>query len=121
MDNCLVCKGDVAIKPQEWSGGRMTVECPLCGGYEIGPGLYEELLPLPENHWTIERVRSGFAEISEPRMIRKPSSNIVEVVPVGADKPTDLQKRSLRAKAEGRTVTGGSIVQVGAVDDVSGN
>ena len=96
----------------------MVVECPNCGKYEIAPSLYEELLSLLDTDWRIERLRSEISNIAEPRMIWKPLTNIAEVATIGADKPTKLQKRFLRAKAEGRT-EGGSILHVGSVDDRS--
>lgn len=98
----------------------MVVECPNCGKYEIGPRLYDELLPLSDTDWRIERLRSEIANTVEPRMIWKSHTNIAEVATIGADKPTKLQKRFLRAKAEGRTVTGGTIFHIDSVDDESG-
>ena len=97
----------------------MTLECSTCGKYEIGPKLYDELMPLPEDHWQIERLRVSISEIAEPKMIWKKSTNIVEVEPVGADKPTKMQKRHLRAKAEGKTIAVGPIIFVGGAEDES--
>jgi hypothetical protein len=110
MNNCVVCRYDVEVQAPEWSGGRLKVNCSHCGRYEIGPKLYKELLLLPEDHWMVERVRSGMASTPEPRIIWKPSNNLVEVGPAGADKPSDLRKRFLRSKSEGKLQTLGTIV-----------
>ncbi len=97
----------------------MAVECPKCGSYEISPELYGELAPLPESDWRIERLRSEVVDTAEPKMIWKPTTNIPEFATIGADKPTKLKKRFLRAKSEGKTVTGGIIFRVDDTDDES--
>ena len=95
----------------------MQIDCSKCGRYEIGPKLYEELMPLSENSWQIDRLVDGILKVPEPRMIRKQITNIAEVEPYGADKPTKLRKRFLRARAEGKTVTGPTIFYSGSADD----
>ena len=113
MANCPFCSNSVRTSPPSWSGGRMHVECGNCGKYEIAPMLFEELAELPEASSCLERLREGFANVPEPRVIRKHHTNIVHVEPKGADKPTKLRKRSLRAKAEGKSVRGGSVFYAG--------
>jgi len=120
MNSCPVCKGTADIQSPDWDGGRMTVDCIRCGKFGIGHNLYDELLPLPDTDWRMKRLRLGIREVSEPKMIWKPLNNIVEVASVCSDKPTKLQKRYLRAKAEGRTVTGGIVYKKGGEDDESG-
>lgn len=97
----------------------MFVECPKCGSYEISPELYGEILSWSETDWRLERLRSEVENTAEPRMIWKSSTNIPEFATIGADKPTKLKKRFLRAKAEGRTVTVGTIFSAENADDES--
>ncbi|QKX17174.1 hypothetical protein [Microbulbifer sp. YPW1] len=99
----------------------MFVECSNCGNYEISPELYDELLRLSESDWRIERLRLEVANIAEPRMIWKSTSNIPKFTTIGFEKPTEIKKRFLRAKAEGRTVTGGTISHVGDADNEPNN
>lgn len=84
-----------------------------CGKYEIGPTLFEELASLPDSNWQLEWLREEFSKVAEPRVVRKHATNVVHVEAPGADKLTKLQKRALRAKAEGKTATGGAIFHVG--------
>lgn len=77
----------------------MLVECLMCGAYEIGPKVYNELLALPKSHWQIDRLLTGLERASQPVKIAKTSSNIVEVIPLG-DKMTKMKKWSLRKRAK---------------------
>lgn len=121
MQTCPLCKCSADTRAPDWSGGRMTVECPACGIYEVAPHLYDELLPLPVTHWQIARLRSGLATTAAPRMIRKPLTNIAEVITIGTDKPTKLWKRFMRAKAEGRATVIGVVFHADGTDDESGS
>ncbi len=95
----------------------MFVGCPKCGAYEISPDLFEELSTLPESDWRIQTLSSEIEHTAEPRMICKPSNNIPQFFTVGADKPSKLGKSFLRAKAEGRVITVGTIVRQDSADD----
>ncbi len=98
----------------------MFVECAKCGAYEISPNLFEELSTLPESDWQIQKLSSEIEHTAEPRMICKPSNNIPQFFTVGADKPSKLGKSFLRAKAEGRVITVGTIVHKESEDDKPG-
>ncbi len=98
----------------------MTVVCQNCGNYEVSPKLYRELCPLPETDWRIERLRSELVNTADPKMIWEPTANIPAFATIDADKPTKLQKRFLRAKAEGKTITVGTIFRAGEADDEPG-
>lgn len=113
MTDCPICRHTAATGPPDWAGGRMLVECGRCGQYEIGPKLFEELASLAESNWQIELLKQEIAKVPEPRVVRRRSTNIVHVEAPGADKPTKLQKRTLRARAEEKTVSGGAIVYTG--------
>jgi hypothetical protein len=60
------------------------------------------------------------ASTPEPRIVWKPSNNVVEVGPAGADKPSDLYKRFLRAKSEGKLQTLGAIVYTDSTNEEPG-
>jgi hypothetical protein len=93
------------------------VKCDRCGEYEIGPKLSEELVDLPENHWALDRIRSGFTATSAPRVVWKPFNNIPEVGPLGSDTPNKHMKSFLRAKAEGRLQGGGVVYRTTGDED----
>ena len=85
----------------------MAIDCSLCGQYEIGQGLYEELLQLPSGDWQIDRIREALERATQPSRISRAVTNIVEVEPLGK-RLTKLEKWSLRKRAEkgGREVSG---------------
>ena len=110
MENCPICHSGIEYSPPSWSGGRMHVNCVSCGQYQIAPALFEELANLPDSHWQLESVREAISKIPEPRVLRKDSTNLVHAEPPGAKKLTKLQKRSLRAKAQGKSIIVGAVV-----------
>jgi len=117
VDNCPLCGDVVEIEPAQWSGGRLKVRCPKCGSYEVGPKLFDELNSLPNDDWQLDSIRESILTIVQPRVISRKSTNIVTVEAEGADKLTKLDKKFLRAKAEGKTTTGGRIVSTGSAGD----
>lgn len=109
MTDCPICRHTVVTSPPEWVGGRLKVKCASCGQYEIGPKLFEELAVLSIDNWQIELLWEEISSAPAPRVVRRRSTNIVHVEAPGADKPTKLQKRTLRARAAGKTVTVGTV------------
>ena len=88
------------------------MRCDVCGDYEMGPKLYEEVVNLPEHHWVLDRIRSGFESTSAPRVVWKSFSNMPEVGPIGADVLDKHKRRFLRAEATGRLQTENAIYHV---------
>ena len=116
MNTCPVCRGEVNIEPPDWSGGRVRVDCSQCGSFEIGSKLIDELKSLPIDHWQIDLLKEGLANAQESVKITKDASNIAAVEPSASKRLTKLEKRSLRAKAEGKSTITGQIFYNGDAD-----
>ena len=87
----------------------MLVKCTLCGSYEVGSKVYDELAALPESHWQIVMLREGLERVRRPIKVVKANTNIIEIQSLD-EKLTKMQKKILRKRAEGRGPTVGGVM-----------
>lgn len=112
MNQCPICKLECTIKPAEWDGGRMTIECASCGSIAVSEDNFQKITSLPEDHWQMKILRDGIVNVKGPLMISRNSADILQIGPLKS-KLTKMEKWSLRRKAEGNHQPQGRIYYSG--------